>query len=370
MLTPIRVRGKRKHNDSKRPRIVPISNPKDRIGRWKIPSLMTSSATSSAGTPGGPSSQEISDSQRIADGARPRKRRRKIRISPLESLPPEILQLIFFYAMNLDLPLASPRLASLLSSEHVYTKLCLSVFRGCWDEPQDVPGDELGQLQSRILECRWLTLELLRKCERKYYSFLLENKKQQLGIQGEGEQEALDAHLSMHPPRVPWIDCGITVDEYRYLWPIIAWENFSLPERLLRGPWAQEKVILLYKLCLGGAYIDWKDSNRGEFISQGLIEAIQEGNATAVRVITLLMPVLGDGATDMLKQAVIESDCNREVVKALIAADQSSSLPCIQWGDADLWRWATARRDEGVEKGFWLLDILRRGMFEDELHID
>lgn len=55
-------------------------------------------------------------------------------LSFLESLPTEILQTIFLYCLNLDLPRASPLLGAKLSNEHIYLQSVLLVFSPSWEQ--------------------------------------------------------------------------------------------------------------------------------------------------------------------------------------------------------------------------------------------
>lgn len=54
-------------------------------------------------------------------------------MSNLEKLPMELLENIFIFSMNLDLPRASPVIAGKLSSEIVYSQTILSAFSPTWD---------------------------------------------------------------------------------------------------------------------------------------------------------------------------------------------------------------------------------------------
>lgn len=98
-------------------------------------------------------------------------------LSMLEALPVEIIEQIFFNCLNLNLPRASPVLATALSREHLYKLLINLAF---WDDPirdgQD-PSSEVVQrvfapleyvpltlerrreLQEQIFRCKWCTMK-------------------------------------------------------------------------------------------------------------------------------------------------------------------------------------------------------------------
>ena len=131
-------------------------------------------------------------------------------LSTLEALPVDILEKIFFYSLNVNLPRASPYLATILSNERVYRLLILLAFwdndyqydkpynaskdghvfggdparygdlgQSTWRENKsfDIPwilrplgrdyvpltSNERRRLQSRILLCRWCTNDRIRR---------------------------------------------------------------------------------------------------------------------------------------------------------------------------------------------------------------
>ena len=115
------------------------------------------------------------------------KQKQQRHLTPLEALPVELLDKIFFYSLNTNLPRASPSIAAAMSSERVYRILILWAF---WDGPEDLQlndgahtagaipisriqrlmgneyrplsREERRCLQSVILRCRWCTPERIR----------------------------------------------------------------------------------------------------------------------------------------------------------------------------------------------------------------
>lgn len=99
--------------------------------------------------------------------------------SRLEDLPAEIIQEIFFQCLEINLPRASAAIASALSNVTIYmwlVQLAFSAAEGRGDILTQgfLPGRhvfdcmrsaEIGQLRTRILECRWCTLPLIRSCQ-------------------------------------------------------------------------------------------------------------------------------------------------------------------------------------------------------------
>ena len=99
--------------------------------------------------------------------------------SRLEQLPTEILQDIFVWSSNFDLPVASPILYAKLTSEHVKKRFVLLAFAdgevndhdrledsGRWDPADDEP--RWSCLQYRILTMRWFSFSMLKQCRGEY----------------------------------------------------------------------------------------------------------------------------------------------------------------------------------------------------------
>ncbi|GLI80820.1 hypothetical protein PoHVEF18_009179 [Penicillium ochrochloron] len=130
------------------------------------------------------------------------------RISRLESLPVEILQLIFLHSLEINLPRASPHLARALSNPLLYTWLIRLVFsstnpgsREGFFTPDFLPPpldfwalewEERQRLQSSILACRWCTLPLMRRCQREYVDHAIRRKCAEL-VFSEDDRVLLDS---------------------------------------------------------------------------------------------------------------------------------------------------------------------------------
>ncbi|KAI9375834.1 hypothetical protein BJX61DRAFT_62228 [Aspergillus egyptiacus] len=183
MLTPIKTRGRRKRpwtpGDGV-PKPIP-SGPKG--GRPMI-SLEAKQANS----------QSSNKRARLLTAPRAPPTPRK-RLSRLESLPVELIEKIFLYSLNVNLPRASRLLAGAVSSERIYRALTLLAFwndsasQGSAEAAETAKGtesaaatvvgereilrllkpldyvplsqDERRLLQDSVLRCRWCTIERL-----------------------------------------------------------------------------------------------------------------------------------------------------------------------------------------------------------------
>lgn len=97
-------------------------------------------------------------------------------LSPLEQLPNEVIQQIFFNCFEINLPRASEHIAQALSTESTYRALVLFAY---FDDNGEHPVmtnfflpavyvpfsvEQRTRLQSGILGCRWFTLDRLKTC--------------------------------------------------------------------------------------------------------------------------------------------------------------------------------------------------------------
>ncbi len=105
-------------------------------------------------------------------------------LSPLESLPTELIEQIFLHSLNVNLPLASAHLSSRLSSTHTKVAVVLMVFSGgdgyrlehldelshiLWAGSASDTNVAIMELQSRILACRWMTWDFVMICMEKFF---------------------------------------------------------------------------------------------------------------------------------------------------------------------------------------------------------
>ncbi|KAJ6088487.1 hypothetical protein N7486_009748 [Penicillium sp. IBT 16267x] len=144
--------------------------------------------------------------------------------SRLESLPVELIQLIFLHSLEINLPRASPHLSRALSSPLIYTWLIRLVFsstnpgsRSGFFTPDFLPPpldfwalswEQRQDLQTNLLACRWCTLPLMRKCQREYVEHVIRRKCADLQFSPQDQETIKDLgprfdDLGIHdrPPR-------------------------------------------------------------------------------------------------------------------------------------------------------------------------
>ncbi|PVH84895.1 hypothetical protein DL98DRAFT_60773 [Cadophora sp. DSE1049] len=278
------------------------------------------------------------------------KSRRKM--SLLEKLPTELLERVFQFCLNLDLPKASPVVAGKLSSVTVFNWTVMRVFGASWERgyarervagEKDLDGDsdergkegssgdwgeEDGELQSRVLRCRWANLEVLLKAKEAWiqrsaadrlfeplYFLKVKNKPKDTPLPSSEplNPESTNTPLAEQPP-VPSEPPSpptprLTPREFHDLdydlflsflsapdgpspWPLITWSShpslspqIEIPHSLLTPAFTPTSLQHLFHLLKSGARVSWLTSTSGEVAFEGLKEAIREGNVQAVHLL-------------------------------------------------------------------------------------
>ncbi|KAF2262398.1 hypothetical protein CC78DRAFT_534890 [Lojkania enalia] len=268
----------------------------------------------------------------------------------LQGLPQELLELIFIYSMNINLPRASPYLGRKLSSKTICMEFCMQSFFKTVDHKTNIRNRTITSdpsLQSDLLTCRFFT-----------YPFFLKYV-----------NKAHDAVSEMRGKA--WRETGVAVPDASYfdgLWPfkftkitfLSFAEGFRIPEKLLHGPWTTDKSFLLYVLVSLGGEIDWEASMAGEIAISGLKEAIREGDEHAVAALSVMVGWAKAITTEAIQYAVINCGCDIKILRHLLFNAQIlySSTPrsTLNLHDPILWRWT----DEHPDKGVLLKDMLKK----------
>lgn len=260
-------------------------------------------------------------------------------LSTLERLPTELLQNIFLQSLNLNLPCASPMLNSALSAPHIKMLLVFKVFSSDSSRALEHSTEllsildtkqEIAKLQTAILRLKWMTLDFLHQCIRVYLVKTLYRRFGELNLNWRnGEKptmatvtqvvgEAYERNslgfgaefLGLHS--YAWdvsnqirVELGIglrdglvglrvytpgnglnpvAIDCYRWRL-LVCLGECRIPDKLLHGPWTDEKCDFLEVVTRGGASIDWVNTTSGEVADLGLKEALVEQNYRAIQLL-------------------------------------------------------------------------------------
>ncbi|KAF2873146.1 hypothetical protein BDV95DRAFT_568933 [Massariosphaeria phaeospora] len=271
----------------------------------------------------------------------------------LQGLPQELLEIIFLYSMNISLPRASPDLGLKLSSKAVTMEVVMRTFFHTVDHKAPArkqTGTSDVSRQSELLACRFFT-----------WSFFLDYV-----------NKAHDAFINLRGKA--WEKTGVAIPDASYfdgLWPfkfttinfLSFAEGFLIPEKLLHGPWTEEKASLLYVLVSLNGEIDWKGSMAGEIAKEGLRTAIAEKNERAVAALSVLLGIEKAITTDTIRYAVHSGGCDLNIIRHLLFNAQilykDTPKDVINFLDPALWKWADDRTSSD-DHGERLKDMLKK----------
>ncbi|PBP19264.1 actin cortical patch protein [Diplocarpon rosae] len=311
-LTPIRIPGKRKRENTKTARAArKLLN--RRPGRPPKQSQHDMAHTTLEAPVPGPISHARKRSLKNLKSKR--------KMSLLERLPTELLERVFQFCLNLDLPKASPIIAAKLSSQTICDWTVMRVFGPSWDK--DYGRDmEMGavnegkwgreeadhELQSRVLRCRWADLKSLVRAK-------------DLWVQRYAKGRLSKPHYFLKSPNPPDsaantpevaedVTSRSTLSQAEFLdrdfagfltyisapdgpwpWTTISWTTYpsllgvEIPQSLLLGPWSPTVRKHLFHLIKSGATLSWLTSTSGEAALEGWRSAIVAGDVAAVHLL-------------------------------------------------------------------------------------
>ncbi|KAL9007516.1 MAG: hypothetical protein Q9173_007234 [Seirophora scorigena] len=321
-------------------------------------------------------------------------------LSTLESLPTELLESIFLYSLDVNLPRASLTLGKALSSTHVKQKILQFLLTS-----PGGPGEGrwlLGKLQSQLLTCRWLDLASLHRALAAAMTSFVE-KHLEKDVTGFFSHQMppvfmptiaqLVSYVFAHPraPDEDVIGCWslgslegsnhieisrttIWVSSTNKLFEFEVSPGCEMPTRLLHEPWTAEKMEFLGILMEAGAALDPCGSNNAEVADHGLQEAIIQGNTGVVKLLRRKWEaserrICQVGVTlDHVRTAIFRGGCKLEILGLLARPPayyrENAYDPVVNfeslldWKQEDILDWANERTHCGDERGRRLLELI------------
>jgi len=352
-------------------------------------------------------------------------------LSFLERLPTELLEEIFLRCLNISLPRSSPILGQKLASNRTKSRLVLTACSagtpgqrsGKTTEHILESPEELAETQSQILSLRWMDLSFFQRLVpeymievlvrelssrklhwlgtdmtvtrgsepivRKYITAMFPPDKKELNPYHEVHWEEADPKrrivLSLglidgliglyiiHADNTPDACRGETLKRrHNNKWRILLLtDGCRIPNKLLHGPWDDQKCEFLDIVIRSNASIDWDHTTSGEIAHEGFMEALRTRNARAVRSLLVRKyteAVPGERKdfffeqefacsnigivpeTRHLRYAVMQLDCDRAIVEALFTTPESKISP----RDKEMWDWVHERKFYEDPRGSWL----------------
>ncbi|KAJ4381220.1 hypothetical protein N0V86_003569 [Didymella sp. IMI 355093] len=316
-LTPIKIRGKKRKNTH--------------------PSIPANAISSSSSTP------SIAQPQQ-ARHKKLKKRLHKHTVAAMPTLlglPQELLELIFLHSMNTSLPLASPLLGRKLSSTAVTLEFTMRTFFHTVDHTtnyRDRKKRSDARAQSDLLTRRFFTWDFFRK-------YVQRSHDEMVKLRGKAWEKT--------GVEVPGLNMFDGLWPFRFMKiPYLAFaDGFHIPEKLLHGPWDEDKTNLLYVLVSLSGEIDWQGSMAGETAKLGIRGAIEQRDERAVAALATLLGVPKQIDTGLLRYAVVECGCNVNILRHLLfnaqILAQNVSKDQLDFLDTRLWAWADAHGEKG-----------------------
>lgn len=323
-MTPIRIRGKRSATKEE----------KWHYGKHRKPHLMKSRTPSERSSSSQPSSSSVKSAMKQ------RQREQNPDISKLEQLPTEVLQAIFEYSENVNLPLVSPTLASQLASQHLHHQLTSSILDSVLGQAAGTSSDLANA--TRLMNSRFFSWQFFKGWLRHEFERLQLEEEYRNAIGPDGETSA----QSERQEEWTW---------YR-LRPN---GNLLPPKKLLRGPFHSDKIhFLRFMTSTFRGDPDHVDPLYSELAREGLEQAVAEGAGDTLASFWTL-GMLPD--TELLRQAVTDAGCDKDVVRRLVTRvlHLTSEPVDINFLDPALWAWADKAHRNGNKKGQWLMELLR-----------
>lgn len=295
-----------------------------------------------------------------------RSKRRKVHLARLEKLPPEMIQAIFVYSGNLDLPLTSPVLSSQLSGRQLQSELMTSTLARIVDCAERGASTSLDLAQAaRLLNSRFMTWSV-------FSQWLLR--------QGEARDLSVQEATPNSNSGSEFI--GNDAIRFSHIWSKLRPSaGFMPPSKLLHGPWNEDKVAFLKAFTLQpGCCKVPLEGVASEVAYEGLVQAVEERSLDAIK---LLRGLRIPPDQELLRKAVVDFGCNRDIVLYLLQwcvteimrwtagpVNREAFHPQlkIDFLDPVIWAWAERARATGNSTGEWLIKTLKRvhGVIESE----
>jgi hypothetical protein len=274
-----------------------------------------------------------------------RKTKNKSNLSLLERLPVELLQIVFLESMNVRLPLVSITIAAKLSSAHL--RLGLTNRMICTDIEKCSQRD-----RSRLIACRFFTFDFL--C-----GYLQHVHNSWIQIRDAGDHLKFNSPFPQHNKTITLEELSrILVNPADVAWVGLAqaFNGLNIPEKLLHGPWTDDKNRFFGFLIEAGCTIDW-NSTAGEVAVNAVYTAVRENDEETVE--RLVRPTEGmvKPKHAMLRCAVLEANCKRAIIRRLLLIDCDKSI--FDFLDPDLWAWIEIQKQTKKENdALWLQKVL------------
>ncbi|EKG13765.1 hypothetical protein MPH_09074 [Macrophomina phaseolina MS6] len=274
------------------------------------------------------------------------------KLSPLERMPAEVLQHIFLECMNTDLPVASIELLHKLNSDHIEMEFALRVLY--WPEEDERMGaEELAEMQNKLLSLRFFDWDFYKR----YAAKACQRFGSWQWLEDLESGAFLEDYIQRHPDFEVLDRFNLNCEHVDQIPPFLRFhEKTPIPPRYLKGPWDEQKQMMLRFLFIQNLGIDTENSTAAETLIEGLMD-LAKGSAHIDIAQWLICIAIASEITlpqKMLRRAVIDGGCDKDLVESLLTWSLHGDT---EYFDPMLWNWAERTTDK--EKGRWLMDQLK-----------
>lgn len=284
-----------------------------------------------------------------------RKKRRSSywrKLSPLERMPAEVLQQIFLESMNMDLPVASIELLHKLNSDHIKTEFALRVLY--WpDDEQRTDKDDLPEMQSKLLSLRFFEWEFYKR-----YAAKACLKFRTWPWLEELHPDVSLEDLIQYDPDFDILDrFNLNCEHVEEMPPFLRLHDKTpIPAKYLKGPWGDQKHMMLRFLFIQNLGIDTESSTSSETLIEGLMDLAKTLSHVEIAQWLICIAIASEITLPqkLLRRAVVDGGCDKDFVESLLTWSLHGDT---EYFDPILWNWAERNPDK--EKGKWLLDQLK-----------
>ncbi|KAF2798183.1 hypothetical protein K505DRAFT_322054 [Melanomma pulvis-pyrius CBS 109.77] len=260
-------------------------------------------------------------------------------LAPIELLPAELLQPIFFLSdMNIALPHSSHHIAAKLAHDYCYRAICTKYLTTNLNTRV-----KQSTTQTKIFASKWMTWEFFK-------SFVTKAWEDKGCLCGKTKYEG--CYDKQWPPN---FEDATTMLFTRSHLPVLSFVKCRIPVKLLHGPWTPEKTqFLRFLLWTTAMTVDWADHETRKLTLEAKKEAVLTGNLEVVGLFNHNRRLGRAPNLSMVRFAVLEGDCNRSIVYDTMAAARTWSLRGNGWNDEGLDKWCEERIKNRDPKGDWL----------------
>ncbi|KAF2710042.1 hypothetical protein K504DRAFT_501326 [Pleomassaria siparia CBS 279.74] len=228
-----------------------------------------------------------------------------------------LLQPIFLLSgLNLALVDASHHIAAKLATDHIYRPVCTKYLA-----TNLCSRAEQSAAQTKILASKWMTWEYFK-------AFVVKTWDHKGCLCGKTVDEG--CFDTQWPPD---FEDPTTMLYTRSHMPVLAFVKVRIPIKLLRGPWATDRIqFLWFLLWITSCTVDWSETEGRKMALEGRNEAVlTKKNLEFVQLSNHNRRLGRTPDLDAVRLAVVEGGCDLSIVYDTMAFERTRCLKGDAW---------------------------------------